>query len=200
MRSNAPPLLPILRSRTQGELLALVLDDPSREWTVSELARALKCPLTTVQSEVHRCEQAGLFTSRKVGRSRLVRPNSANPLMAPLTQVITLSFGAPAVVAREFDIPGVRHLAIFGSWAARFAGQPGDAPADIDVLVIGDDISRDDLYSAAERAEATLGRPVNPVIRSNAAWTVPGEDALLDEITRHPLVEVMSGSTATLLG
>ena len=54
MRSDAPVLAPTFRSRTQGDLLALVLLHPDQEWTVSELARQLGVPLTTAQGEVGR--------------------------------------------------------------------------------------------------------------------------------------------------
>jgi hypothetical protein len=38
MQAQAPPLLPLLRSRLQAELLTLVLLTPGREWTLTELA------------------------------------------------------------------------------------------------------------------------------------------------------------------
>src|ERR1017187_7735111 len=37
MQAQAPPLLPLLRSRLQAELLTLVLLTPGREWTLTEL-------------------------------------------------------------------------------------------------------------------------------------------------------------------
>lgn len=192
MRSEAPPLLPILRSRTQGEVLAALLVEPDREWTITELAEHLDVPLTTVQSEISRLEVGGLLKSRKVGRSRLVQPNSGNPVVAPLTQLIMLTFGPTAVIAQEFGPLHAEHVLIFGSWAARLTGEEGPPPEDIDVLVIGDDLARTDLYAAAERAEARIGRPVNPVLRTSQAWADPAADPLLDEILRRPRVEVHS--------
>ena len=190
MRSKAPALLPIFRTRTQGEILALILPDPAREWTLSELARATGVPLTSIQSEITRLESGDLLTSRKVGRTRLVRANAANPVTAPLTQVVLLTFGPKSVIEEVFARLGAEHVLIFGSWAARLSGEPGSAPSDIDVLVVGDDIARADLYAAAELAEARLGRPVNPVLRASAVWAEPATDPLLDEIMRRPRVDV----------
>ena len=198
MRSNAPPLLPILRSRTQGELLAALLLDPAREWTVTELSQHLAVPLTTTQSELKRLEAGGLVRSRKVGRSRLVQPDTGNPVVAPLTQIIMLTFGPPAVIGEEFTGIEAEQILIFGSWAARLSGEPGPRPGDIDVLVVGDAAVRDEAYAAAERAEARLGRPVNPVLRSTDAWQDAATDPLLDEIQRHPVVEVMSAPRETV--
>lgn len=192
MRSEAPPLLPILRSRTQGEILAALLLDPSREWTVTELAQHLAIPLTTTQSDLSRLETGGLIRSRKVGRARLVQPDSDNPVVGPLTQLIMLTFGPKVVIGEEFaKIPADRIL-IFGSWAARLAGEPGPPPGDIDVLVIASPTLRDDVYAAAERSEARLGRPVNTVLRTAHAWEHADVDPLLDEIRRRPAIEVMS--------
>jgi predicted nucleotidyltransferase len=197
MRSEAPALLPIFRTRAQGEILALVLQDPDQEWTVSELAHATGVPLTSAQSEIARLESGDLLSSRKVGRTRLVHANADNPVTAPLTQVVLLTFGPKPVIADEFAHLGAQRVLIFGSWAARLLGEPGPAPADIDVLVVGDDITRAGLYAAAERAQARLGRPVNPVLRSTNAWAEPDKDPLIDEILRRPRVDVTHPSTRT---
>lgn len=198
MRSEAPPLLPILRSRTQGELLAALLLDPTREWTVTELSAHLRIPLTTTQSELARLEAGGLLRSRKVGRSRVVQPDTDNPVVAPLTQIIMLTFGPKAVIGEEFARIAADRVLIFGSWAARLSGEAGPPPGDIDVLVVGDSALRDDVYAAAERAEARLGRPVNPVLRSADAWQHAASDPLLDEIQRRPVVEVTSAGRKTV--
>ena len=198
MRSEAPRLLPILRSRTQGEVLSALLLNPTREWTVTELAEHLRIPLTTTQSELGRLEAGGLLRSRKVGRSRLVQPDTSNPIVAPLTQIIMLTFGPRAVIGEEFAHVDADRVVIFGSWAARLQGEPGPPPADIDVLVIGDRVTRDEVYEAAERAEARLGRPINPVVRTAHAWQHAADDPLLDEIQRRPLIEVMSDRSGTV--
>lgn len=190
MRSEAPVLAPTFRSRAQGELLALVLLHPEREWTLSDLARDIGIPLTTVQSEVRRLAEGGVLATRKVGRARFVRANGASPAVAPLTQLTLVTFGPQTVVAEEFDQLGADRVVVFGSWASRFHGVPGDPPADIDVLVIGDGIDRAALYAAAERAEARLGLAVNPVLRPAGSWDQPDGDALVLEVKARPFVDV----------
>jgi hypothetical protein len=119
-----------------------------------------------------------------------VRPNTRNPIITPLTQVVLLSFGPKIVIAQEFASLKALHLIIFGSWAARISGIAGKTPSDIDVLIISDSVKRAEVYEAAERAQERLGRPVNPVIRSTAAWQSPSSDPLLDELLRRPYIEV----------
>jgi hypothetical protein len=72
-KSAPPPLLPLLRSRLQAEVLTLVLLHPDREWTMTELASRVGSAVSSVQREIVRAEQAGVMTSRRVGKTRLVK-------------------------------------------------------------------------------------------------------------------------------
>ncbi len=189
MRTSAPPLLAVFRSQLQGELLARVLLDPGR-FSVSELARTLDAPTATVAREVARLEGAGLLSSTRVGRARLVAGNEANPALVPLRQLVMIAFGPRQVVTEEFiGLAGLDELLIFGSWAARYRGVQGAPPGDVDVLVVGEP-NRDDVYDAARRAEARLGREVNPVVVSPQRWSHAAEP-FLQEIRRRPTVTVM---------
>lgn len=197
MRSEAPPLLPILRSRTQAGVLTVLLLNPELELSQTELAARLGAPLTSVVDEVHRLEKTGILTSRSVGRSRLSRAGQSI-LVGPLTELMVRAFGPIQIVGEEFgeaaDLLGVVELAVFGSWAARYVGQPGPDPADIDVLVVVQDatVDRDLIYAAADRAGARLGRPVNPTVVTLARWAHRdrGDDPFLDEIASRPIVMV----------
>lgn len=189
MRTPAPPLLPVLRSRLVGDLLALVLTHPDRSWTLDELADRLGAPYQTVTGEVRRLEQAGLVTTTSVGRSKLIAANTASPYAGPLTELMTMAFGPPLVVGEEFaPVLGIEALYLYGSWAARHAGTPGAAPADVDILVIGH-VDRDEIYDAARRAERRLSREVNTTIRTAEAWE-RADDAFSTTLKNSPLVPV----------
>ena len=189
MRSNAPTLLPILRSRHLAEILTLLLLHPDLEYTLSEVAGRLGLPLTTVQREVTRLSSAQLIRERRVGRSRLVSADRASRYTRPLTEIVTLAFGPHLVIGEEFRALDAIAVAIYGSWAARYEGIAGRAPHDVDVLVIGE-VPRPDLYEAAERAEQRLGLPVNPVVCSLARWS-QASDPLIRQVRAAPLVWVV---------
>ncbi len=48
MRSCAPALLPVFRSRLQADILAAALLNADREYSLPDLARRFNAPLTTV--------------------------------------------------------------------------------------------------------------------------------------------------------
>ncbi len=87
-------------------------------------------------------------------------------------------------------IAGIEAAFVFGSWAARYLGDPGPAPRDIDLLIVGAP-SLDDLYAACRRAEAVLGIDVNPVVRTSAAWSSDDQGGFLDDVRSGPIVPVL---------
>jgi hypothetical protein len=196
MRSEAPPLLPILRSRHQADLLALLLLHPDRAYTLTELATRLAVPASTLHREVERLLAAELITATNVGRARLLRTNSANRLIEPLTTLVARAFGPHLVIADEFEgIVGIRLLLIYGSWAARYHGTPGPPPNDIDLLVVGRP-NRSDVYEAAARAGDRIGYAVQPTIRSQDNWD-RAEDALTQQIRASPTVTIVDTGAGT---
>lgn len=189
MRAPAPPLLPIFRSQLQGELLALVLADPSRPWTIDELAERTREPYQTVATEVRRLQEADLLVATTVGRTKLLSANEANPYHRPLSQLATMAFGPPLVIGEEFaSVDDIDAIYVYGSWAARYHGEPGPSPNDIDVLVIGRP-DRDDVYDAAQRAQRRLGREVNITQRTRKQWD-NATDGFSEQVRRSPMVEV----------
>jgi DNA-binding transcriptional ArsR family regulator len=186
--------MPIFRSRHQADLLAWLFLHPDQEYTITELAHRLDVPLPTLHREVQRLVDAGLLQARTIGRSRLLRANTDNRAAAPLTQLLELTFGPHVVVAEEFDIPGVELALIFGSWAERYHGATGPPPNDVDVLLIGTP-DRRDVYDAADRAQARLGLPVNPVVRTPSQWRTHG-DELIKQVKATATVPVIPAQRA----
>jgi DNA-binding transcriptional ArsR family regulator len=195
MRASAAPLLALLRSQLQGELLARVLLGRTPV-TIADLARDLGAPLPTVAREVNRLHDGGLLALERQGRARLVSADESNPATEPLRQLIAVTFGPRQIVPEEFaDLAGLGELYIFGSWAARYGGEGGPVPGDVDVLIVGP-VNRDDVYDAAERAGQRLRREVNVTVVSWQRWGDPG-DAFLNEVRRRPLLKLSTGESET---
>lgn len=189
-KTPAPPLLPIFRSRQQVELLALLLGNPQLELSLTELAERLRTPYASVHREIERAETAGLVTSRKVGKTRLVRANPDSAYFDGLSQVLIRAFGVPAVLAGALRaVNGIAAAFVYGSWAARYLGAEGRRPVeDIDLLVLGDP-DRDQLYAAIEAVEPRLGRTVQITVR-DADWLTNGDGSFHDTVLSRPMVPI----------
>lgn len=189
MRTSSPLLLPIFRSEGQGRLLARVYLSADRPTTVAQLARELELDDGGLSREANRLERAGLIRSERVGRSRLLRPNGESRYYPELYGLLLKAFGPATVIAPELDeVDGIESAYLYGSWAARYLGEPGDDPADIDVLVIGRPSQL-----AVTRAERTLsdrlGREVNVIVVPAEDWEA-GDSGFLRHVREGPLVRV----------
>jgi predicted transcriptional regulator/predicted nucleotidyltransferase len=191
MKVAVPTLSPIFRSDVQGQLLAAILVDPDRESSITSLSERVGTSFQTAMREIDRAADAGIVSVRRVGNTRLVRANQTHPLYPAYRQIVLATYGPPAVIRQELEgIPGIERVLIFGSWAARYEGEPGTSPHDIDVLVVGSPL-RNAVYDAAERAERRIGLPVQLTIRSQKQWGDPGKDSFLNEIKARPIVAVI---------
>jgi len=130
MRSAAPALLPVFRSQLQADILAALLLNPGREYSMTELAQRFGAPLSTVHGEVKRLTEAGLLRRRNIGRSAMVQANPGNRLVEPLAELLLLSWGPLQVIADEFaGLDRAERVLIFGSWAARYRDPAGGGVA-----------------------------------------------------------------------
>ncbi|OIQ82556.1 hypothetical protein GALL_356540 [mine drainage metagenome] len=189
MNIRAPALSPLFRSDVQAQILARIFLNPDRGYTTAELARESGAPYATAHREIVRLIEAGLVTEDRVGQAKIVRANTANPIVRPLSELLRLSYGPSVVVPRVLvGIDGIDEAYIYGSWAARLEGEPGSAPGDIDVVVIGDP-RRQTVEEAANSAERELGREVNIRIVSRAAWS-KGTDLFVKTIKARPFVRL----------
>ena len=187
VRETPPLLLPLFRSANQARLLSAVFlgHDPQ---SLSELAKVLAIPYSTVHRETAQLLDAGILVERRVGNTRLLEPNTASPFHGPLRELLEIAFGPVPLLKAAFEhISGVEAAAIFGSWAHRTLGRPGAPPADIDVLVVGTpDPAK--IYDACSRVGATLRRPVNPTILTSHEWNQ--RTPFLDEVRRGGLLAI----------
>ena len=187
MKPSVPLLAPILRSNMQGEILAALLLQPDREFTLSELSALSGAAPSQVHGEVTRLTKAGWALDRKVGRSRLIRAATEHSMYRPMVQILELSYG-PLVVLPEIlaHVGQVREAYIYGSWAARYAGEAGSAPGDLDVLLVGSP-SRRDMTAAAADASARLGLEVNIARVDTRAWE-QDDDGFVTTVKARPHV------------
>jgi predicted nucleotidyltransferase len=188
MRPEPPAIFPAFRSELTVRLLTLFFLS-GRSYAVSDLVELTGLQRRTVDREVRRLAQASVLTATTVHGTTVYEANEDAPFHQALTDLLTIVAGPAQVLSAELcDLRGIVFVALFGSWARRFHGEPGPAPRDIDVLIVGSP-DRDEVFDAAQRARRRLGREVNPVIVSRKQWS-DGDDLLLRDIRNKPLVTV----------
>lgn len=189
---GTPSILPVLRCQEQAHVLALLLGNPARELSLTQIADQIGAPQPAVDREVQRAEQAGLLITREAGNIRLFRANTASPYYTGLADVLTKAF--PAVLREVLSpVHGISEAYIYGSWAARCEGHEDERCSGcIDLLILGDP-DRDQLYQVLGAAEMRLGRSVQAQVR-DAGWLASGAGAFHYEVTSQPLLSLCLSS------
>lgn len=186
MRTEAPALLPIFRSALQARLLLRVLTS-DEGLTAADLARDLDEPEPTVFRETRRLLDAGLLRGERIGRALVLRPAEDNPATAPLRQLLVVTYGPSRLIGLALTgIAGINEAYVHGSWAARFHGEPGGPPGDVDVLVVGKP-DRRAVDDALAGLETELGREVNVTYVSPERWRST-DDPFVGTVRSRPLV------------
>ncbi len=190
MRTAAPIPLPLFRSEGQARLLTHIYLGYGRpDAPLAEVARDLGLDPGGVAREATRLEQAGLISSTRVGRQRHVRANTDSPYYEPLRDLLARAYGPPRLIGCALaELNGIERALIYGSWAARFHGQPGPPPNDIDVLVVGDP-QRRALASIARELSQQLGLEMEPHVASPSDYE-RGASGFLRTVKQGLLVEL----------
>jgi predicted nucleotidyltransferase len=191
MRTPAPPLLPLLRSAAQGDLLALVYLHPDQEYSLTEAAGLIGASVKTLHHEVNRLADAGYLVTRKRGNLRLVRAETDSVITRPLTELLTVTYGPLHVLTQALTgVVGIEAAYIYGSWAARYEGEYGPVPRDVDVLVVGT-ADLDDLSEAVLEAQQRLRREVNFHRIPVSSWFAEeSSDPFLESVRSRPIVRL----------
>jgi predicted nucleotidyltransferase len=165
MRTSAPRILPIFRSEMQLRLLALLLLQPERSWTLSALADSLGSPQSSVHRELRRAEDSGLVRRDAASRPHRFRAATEDSLFEPVAALLRQSVGVEEELRAALSRPDVTAAVIHGSWATG-ARRPD---SDIDVLVVG---------AAPLRELRRIVRPIGKEAGRTIDITVVGADEL----------------------
>lgn len=185
-------LAPVLRSETQARLLAALLLQAGREASIADLARETGADSGNLHAEVERLVTAGVLADRRVGRTRLLRATDS-PLTRPLADLLSLGYGPkPALENALRGVAGVDHAFIGGSWAARYDGENGPFPHDIDVIIVGTP-NRDDVTDIVVDTVQAMGHDAQVIFRTPSAWN-EASDAFTRTAKVAPLVELAIGA------
>jgi DNA-binding transcriptional ArsR family regulator len=185
--------LDALLPRTRQGILAALLVRPDRAWYVSELARRMNVPSSSLQRELQNLTQAGILKSHRQGRMAYFRANADSPLFPDLRGLLIKTAGLVDVLADALR-PLAAKLQIVFVYGSIAAGRER-SDSDIDIMVIGP-ISPPELALTLRRARDLLGREVNPTIYTPAEFARKRatKDHFLTRVLDKPKLFVIGNS------
>jgi predicted nucleotidyltransferase len=159
---SAATLAGALFSATQQRVLGLLFGQPERSFFATELINLAQAGSGAVQRELERLAESGLVAVTRIGNQKHYQANRAAPIFKELRGIATKALGpAEALRAALAPLAGrVRAAWLYGS----VAKGTDRARSDMDVLIVADDLTLEEVYAALKPAEKRLGRPVNPTL------------------------------------
>ena len=155
------PVLDALLPRTRQHLLSAILLQPEHSWYLSELARRLQVPPSSLQRELSQFVEAGIVTRRHDGNRVYFQADRACPVFPELSQILTKTVGLVDVV-RTALIPLNSKIDLAFIYGSIASGRERSS-SDVDLMVIGR-IHLSDLAVVLRSLEEQLGRSVNPSV------------------------------------
>jgi predicted nucleotidyltransferase len=158
----SPSLADALFTSTQQKVLGLLFGQPERSFFVTEIMGLANSGRGAVQRELQRLEAAGLVSVQMHGNQKHYQANRESPLFEEICGIVrkTVGLEEPLRAAVE-SLPGTVDLAlIYGSVAKR----ADTSDSDVDLLIVADSLTLEDVYSTLQTAEQALDRKVNPTL------------------------------------
>lgn len=153
-----------LFAKVRQRVLGVLFGNPERSFYANEIIGLAHSGTGAVQRELARLEAAGLVTAVRVGKRKHYQANRASPVFHELRTLILKTSGLADVLRNALEplSSRIRAAFIYGS----IAKGEDTAASDIDLMVVGQDLTYADLFEALEAASARLGRKVAPTIYS----------------------------------
>ena len=180
-----------LFSDSQARVYRWLFGLPARSFHLHELRRLTGLGSASLQRELRKLAESGLVTSDRVGNLRCFRANPASPVLPELVALTRKTLGLEPIIRDALSplAPRLRVAFIFGS----VAKETDTAASDIDLMVIGDDLTLGDVLERLIPVEQELGRKVNPTCYSPAEFLRRRDepDSFVQRVLAQPLLPLM---------
>jgi predicted nucleotidyltransferase len=167
-RTRDQSLSSALFSGVQQRVLALIFGHPERSFYASEIVRKVKSGTGAVERELSRLQRSGLVNVQRIGNQKHYRANRESPIFHELHSLVlkTVGLTEPLKNFLEPYAGKIKIAFVYGS----VAKGTDTARSDVDLMIVGENVSYTDLYEGLQKAEQVIGRPVNPNVLSSKDW------------------------------
>lgn len=189
---GATGLADALFTATQQRVLALLFGQSERSFIQQELIDRAQSGSGAVRRELARLVESGLVTVNVLGTQKHYQASPASPIFNELRGIVTktVALTDPLRAALRPLAKRIGLALVYGSVAKGHS----HAESDIDLLVVAEALTLEELFARLAPVEKKLGRKINPTLYTN------------DEFARrrksgHPfLKKVLGGEPIILMG
>lgn len=183
----------VLFSESQRKLFLWLFGQPERAFHLNELRRLTGLGSATLQRELNRLAAAGLLSTERIGNLRRFQANAASPVFKDLIELTRKTIGMEPLLREALAPlqPRLKAAWIYGSVAKR----SDTASSDIDLMLIGEQLTLAETLECLLPAERQLGRKINPVLYSPADFQRrrAEPDSFINRVLSQPVMPLIGG-------
>ncbi len=153
-----------LFTATQQNVLGLLYTEPEKSFYTKEILRLTGMGVATIKRELDRMVAAGILTFTKLGNQHHYQANPECPIYGELLSIVRKTFGIADVVRNALE--PIKDSIVYAFVYGSIAKGTEKVKSDIDLMLIGNNLSYGDVMDLLIPVEGKLGRPINPTIYS----------------------------------
>jgi predicted nucleotidyltransferase len=180
-------------SDRQARLFRWLFGQPERSYFLNELLRLTGLGSASIQQELKRLTGAGVVLSTRRGNLREFQANPASPLYPELVSLARKTCGVQAVLTQALEPlrDKLAHAWIYGS----VAKQQDTAASDVDVMLVGVDLSLAEVLAHLQPAEQALVRKINPTCYTLKEFMLrrAEPDSFVNKVLAQPVIPLLEG-------
>lgn len=179
----------------QARLFRWLFGHPERSFYMNELMRLTGLSSASLQQELKRLTLAGLVQSARMGNLRVFKANPASPLFPELVSLTRKTCGVAAVLTEGLE--PLRHklerALIYGS----VARQEDNASSDVDIMLVGTNLTLAEVLQHLQPAEEALGRKINPTCYALQEFEQRRADpgSFVNKVLAQPTINLLEGDS-----
>jgi predicted nucleotidyltransferase len=193
LKTSHASLSDALFSGVQQRVLRLLFGQPGRSFYGNELMKLAGSGKGALQRELARLTGSALVTVTAVGNQKRYQANPASPIFEDLCAIVQKTFGLANVVRDALQplVDRIETAFIYGS----IAKKADTAMSDIDLMVVSDTVSLQDLSGVLTESEAQLGRRINATLYTEAEFArrLAETDSFVRRVMDQPKLFLIRG-------
>ena len=183
-----------LFTKVQQKVLTLFFGQPDKSFYLNEVVRYAAMGRGVISRELAKLCDVGLLVVSKQGNQNHYQANPSSPIFNELKHIVLKTFGITGILQAGLAslLPQLEQAFVYGS----IAKGEDHAGSDVDVMLVGEELSYSEIMQMLSPIEAQLQRPVNPTLYSPTEFAerlAEGQN-FLTKVMVQPRIDLLLGS------
>lgn len=186
----------VLFTKTQQKVLALLFGKPDETFYLNEIVRLAGIGKGTIKRELEKMLSAELLTVTHIGNQNHYQANKRCPIYSDLLNIVRKTFGVAGVLHDALQ-PLDKDIDLAFVYGSVSKGMD-TASSDIDLMVVTNSLAYADVIAELIKAEALLGRSINPTLydKKQLKSKLESENAFITRVMEQPKIWIKGADDA----